>query len=194
MAGLFRTNNANQVMTQRQQLEGKYVSARSNLLLIVVFTLINIILLVAQGDVYFLFSAFIPYYLMSLGMVFCGMYSDATQSSELAELVIFDRSAFAVFAIICAVILAMYLLAWILTKKPRIGWMIFGLVIFSLDTVMMLLLGGIYLENIIDILFHAWAIYSLSAGIAAFYKLKKLPPEEEAAAVEPAPLQQNVEL
>lgn len=56
------------------------------------------------------------------------------------------------------------------------AWLIVALVLFALDTLMMLL-GGIGLDSIVDILFHGWVIISLSMGISAHFKLKKLPEE-----------------
>jgi len=72
----------------------------------------------------------------------------------------------------------LYLLAWIMSSKNRVGWLTFALVLFGIDTVGMLLIGGIALESVIDILFHGWVIYYLISGIIAHNKLKKLPIEE----------------
>ena len=57
-----------------------------------------------------------------------------------------------------------------------IGWFIFTLVIFSIDTLLMIFLQGIG-DSIIDIVFHVWVIVSLVRGISAQAKLKKLPEE-----------------
>ena len=43
----------------------KYGIARSNLLLVILFTLINSVISFAHGNFYFLFSASIPYYVAS---------------------------------------------------------------------------------------------------------------------------------
>ena len=61
-------------LTERQVLETKYRNSRSNLLFVLIFTAINILLLVAQTNTYFLFSAYIPYALVGIGMLLCGMY------------------------------------------------------------------------------------------------------------------------
>jgi hypothetical protein len=42
-----------------------------------------------------------------------------------------------------------------------------------------MLLGGVGAENIVDILFHGWAIVSLGRGIYVHAQLKKLPDEEQ---------------
>ena len=56
MANFFE--NANGQPTVRMQLEHKIAGARSNLLFVVIFSAINILLLVTQSNMYFLFSAY----------------------------------------------------------------------------------------------------------------------------------------
>lgn len=183
MANLFKNGGAGQATTPRGQLENRYASARANLLLVVVFTAINLVLLVSQSDTYFLFSAFIPYILTSFGVILCGMYPAEFYAADFADVEFLDKSFFVVMLVISLVILALYLLSWFLSKK-RGGWLIFALVFFALDTLGMFLLGGFSMDSIVDILFHAWVIVSLCSGVIAHGKLKKLPPEEAAPAVE----------
>lgn len=47
----------------------KYAAARSNLLVMVCFTLVNIVLLFLKADVMMLFSATVPYFAAVLGLV-----------------------------------------------------------------------------------------------------------------------------
>ncbi len=167
--------------TPAQRLEAKYNSARHNLLIVIVFTLVNMVILLTNGGTYFLFSAFVPYYVTDLGMYLCKMYPDeyyvGYENSQFL-----DKSLIAVFIAIAAVILVMYLLSWIFSKKGRVGWLIFALVFFALDTIAMFLIAGITSDMIIDVLFHAWVIFYLASGIHAHFKLKKLPPETEEVA------------
>ena len=58
----------------REYLENKMKSARHSLLLVLIFTVVNLVLLLADGNTYFLFSASVPYYLTAFGM---GMDADA---------------------------------------------------------------------------------------------------------------------
>ena len=164
-----------------QLYEQKYRSSRMILLLVVLCTAINLILLVAYADTYFLFSAFIPYYLTMLGMVLCGRYPESFYEDIEWELLFLDDSFFVSLLVVSILLTALYLLAFFLSKKQRVGWLIFALVFFSLDTIGMLLISGIALESILDVLFHGWVIYDLSVGIRAHYKLKNLPAEEEAS-------------
>lgn len=165
-------------LPDRQTLETRIKNSRGNLLLVVAFTVINIILLVTESSTYFLFSAFIPYMLADLGMWYGGMYSPEVYGEYYPGAGYSDLPILTVFMVIAAIILLLYLVSWIFSKKNRIGWLIFALVFFALDTVGMLLSLELGLDNIIDIVFHAWVIISLAQGIHACAKLKKLPPEE----------------
>lgn len=167
-------------LTDRQVLETKIKNARSNLLLVVVFTVVNILLLITDSSTYFLFSAYIPYILTDLGMLLCGMYPAEFYDEYFPISECLDTSAIGFFLGIALVMVALYLVSWIFSKKNKVGWLVFALVIFAVDTAGMLLFVGFALDSIVDIVFHVWVIISLSLGINACSKLKKLPPDEEA--------------
>ncbi len=178
--GLFNRNKEQtQQLSQRQILENKFTSVRSNILFVVICTLINIILLVTNSNTYYLFSAYVPFAFVDLGMAFCGMYPAEYYGEDFAELLFVDKSFFAVMVAIAAVILVLYLISWIFSGKGRLGWMIFALVFFSIDTVALLLLNGISIDWALDYVFHAWVVFSLASGVSAGRKLKKLPEEPE---------------
>ena len=183
--GLFNKNQNRQAQpfSQRQQMERRYASARMNILWVVLFTAINIVLLVSNSYTYFLFSAFIPYAIVDYGMIVCGKYP-ADFYGDLSQYQFFDTTVLVVLIAVAAVICVLYLLCWIFSKKRRVAWLIVGLVFFALDTVFMLL-GGISADRILDIVFHGWVIISLTGGIIAHSKLKKLPAEEPAPVAEP---------
>lgn len=183
MASLF-AKEKNQQLSQAEVLTNKYQSARANILLVVVFTLLNVILLVTNSNTYFLFSAAIPYFIVDLGMLLCGKYPAEYYADGLTGMEFLNDTFFVVTLVVAAVILVLYLLSWILSKKPRVGWMIFALVFFVVDTAGMLILTGISTEMIVDILFHGWVIVSLANGVVSYFKLKKLPEDEELPQVE----------
>ena len=158
MASFFSNNQQAAPVSQRALYEGKYNTARMNLLGVVLFTVVNIILLATNGNTYFLFSASIPYYFADMGMV--------TQNVVLLA--------------IAAGIILLYLLCWIFSKKNKVGWLVAALVLFILDTLDMITFGGIASNSVIDIALHVYVIWSLISGIIAHNKLKKLPEEEEA--------------
>ena len=176
MAGFFKKNEQ-QSISPRQLLEAQYNNARNNILLVVLFTVVNVVLLVTNSNTYFLFSASVPYYLADYGMFFGGFYPEEVYAGfEGFEFL--GAPMLAIALGIAAVIVVLYLLSWLFSKKGRVGWLIFALVFFALDTVAMLLLMGINSEMIIDIVFHAWVLFSLGSGIYANAKLKALPAEE----------------
>ena len=187
MAGLFATPKTLEI-TERERLTRKYQNARHNILLVLVFTLINIVLLVSNSNSYFLFSAAIPYYSAVFGMIFTGKYPAEYYTGELAGVEFLGNGFFVATLVFAAVILVLYLLSWILSKKPRVGWMILALVLFIKDTGVMLLISGISADMIMDIVFHGWVIVSLISGISAYFKLKQLPEEEEPFPVEEKPV------
>ena len=191
MASIFRTNVNNQQISERQNLQNKYNICRANLLLVVIFSVVNMVLPAVGSQSYFLFSAFVPFFLAYVGADATGMFPDEFYATYYApgEFEPADISVLIVMLAIALVIVALYFLCWIMSKKHGIGWIITALVLFGLDTVMMFLIQGFAVDSIIDILFHAWVIYYLIVGIVSYLKLKNLPEEDPIAAeweVQPA--------
>ena len=165
-------------LTQHELLESKYNRSVSNILIVVVFSLINVILLVVGSESYFLFSAFIPYFIADYGMFFCGMYPEEYYY-DMQGIVFADKSTLVFCLVIVAVILLVYFLCWLFAKKKKVAWLTVALILFVIDTVAMLVIAGVSVDMIIDIVFHAWVIISLISGIVNYNKLKKLPEEPE---------------
>ncbi len=138
--------------------EQKYNGARSNLLLMVIFTLINIVIFIVGSDTMFLFSATIPYIATILGTMFV------------------ETSLMAIFFAIATVSIVMYFLCWFLSKK-HFAWMIVSLILFIIDTLAMI---GLYVSiqdftGIFDVLMHIWILYYLITGVCYGHKLKNMP-------------------
>lgn len=158
----------------REYQENLYNGSRYNLLAVLIFTAVNLLILVTGGDSYWLFSASVPYFMTMFGMIF----DTPVYAQE------FVVGTFTITAlVISAAILAAYLVCWIFSKK-HVGFLIAALVMFAVDT--LAFLGMIFLlqfniaENLLDIVFHAWVIISLSRGLAAYMKMKQMPePVEE---------------
>ena len=172
-------NRFNKPHNPRISYEQKYNSSRINLLVVTVFTFINLVLLVSNSDLYFLFSAFVPYIIGTYAMILCGKFPAEYYTDGLEDVAIFDNTVFVILLAIAIIITILYLIAWIFSSKHRVGWLIFALVFFVIDTIGMFYFYGIALDSIIDILFHVWVIYYLCVGIYAHFKLKSLPDEEE---------------
>lgn len=163
---------------QSRILQNQYASARHNLLLVVGFTVINLILLVTKSDTYFLFSAYIPYFLTYLGMYLCGMSAPEAYADLGEDAIFLGKGFFGIALGISILIVAIYLLCWIFSKKQKVGWIIGALVLFFIDTLALFFIGGISIDLIMDYVFHICVIVLLFRGTIAYYKLQKLPPEE----------------
>lgn len=165
---------SNILTMQRESCERKYKTSRMYLLILVIATAVNMVLVVTKNDTYFLFSAFIPYFLTSVGMILCGRYPSEYYGDQYDQIEFYNSSFFYIVLAVSIVITLIYLLAYFLSNKQRGGWLVFALVFFGIDTFFMAMMGGISLETIIDVVFHALVIYYLIVGIKSLKKLKKL--------------------
>ena len=160
-------------LSKRERLETRYNNTRRNLLLVAVVTLINVIMV--KSDMYYLFSAMLPYTIAYLAALFCGVFPAEYYEGEVMEF--FPMGVFYVAIAVALVMIGLYVLAFFMSSKGRVGWLIFSLAFFGLDTLFLLGFYGISLDMTLDYLFHVWIIVILSLGIGAHFKLKKLPAE-----------------
>ncbi len=156
----------------RAALERGYKNSRANLLLVVVFTLINIILAATGSSSYFLFSAFLPYIVSLFGLSFTG-HSDFVSSDLLiaGDWFLYLTLGFS------AAVLILYFVFYLLSNK-HYGWLIPALVFFAIDCAFIAYFafsGGFDFSLTLDILFHVWVLISLILGVVNGAKLKKLP-------------------
>jgi len=156
--------NVNPVDKNSPEYLAKQVSGgRYSLLLILVFTVVNLVFLLLDADRYFLFSASIPYFMTAFGMGLDGALGGTTYTNTAL--------------VISAVILVVYLVCWF-QGKNRTGWLIAALVLFSIDTLGLIYVSFVMLEDpascIVDFLFHGWAIFELIQAVCCAGKLKKL--------------------
>ncbi len=164
-------------LSEREMLERNYNQARLNLLIVVIATLVNVVLALVSSDTYFLFTATIPYLLVSLSMLLCGYYPPEYYEGELAGMQVLPGGVLIAAVVVSAVIIALYALAYFLSSKGRVGWLIFALVFFGIDTLTLIGNYGISIDMMLDYAFHAWIIVILVQGIRNHYKLKALPEE-----------------
>lgn len=154
--------------------DASYNKSISNLLLVVVFSAINIVMLATNAGSYFLFSAFIPYFIVDYGMYWCGMFpEDIYADSPGIEAEFLDKSFLGITIAIAVVIILVYLLCWFLARKKKVGALILALVFFVIDTIGMFFVYGFAMDSIIDIIFHIWVIVSLTIGVVTYFKNKK---------------------
>ena len=145
-----------------EYLERKRMTGRSTLMLIMAFTLVNLVFLMTDLNTYFLFSAAAPYY----GTLFCLEWSGWNPGDTLVMgALLFD-----------AVVLAVYFLCWILSKNGA-GWLIAATVLFLLDTLALLTVPVFfyitYGDILVDLLFHIWAIVELIQAVVSARKLQQ---------------------
>ncbi len=174
---LLKKPDATVTLSQHDILTNKYKNARSNLLLVVAFTLVNSVLCLVGSDSYFLWSASIPYYFTLYGMVYTGRFP-AEYYADWKDFVPLGDSYLATMVTTAFVCIAIYLLFWFLSKKHGYGWLVAALVFFVVDSIYMFYVSGFSAEILLDIFFHIWVIGTLAMGISAALKLKKLPPEQ----------------
>lgn len=177
MANFFKNNAADYGIGERQMLENRYQSYRHEIIFMVFCTVINIILLLTKSNTYFLFSAFIPYCLVDVGMFLCGKYPAEAYTGEFNGMKLYDNSVLVILCILAFIGIALYFLCWLLSKK-KVGWLITALVFVSIDTVALFAIAGFDRTMIFDYVFHALVIAYLILGIITYSKLKKLPKEE----------------
>lgn len=170
--GLFGKQQNN--LSEKELLMQKVNTARYNMLLVALFTLINAIMYIAGADSYFLFSASLPYHLTIIGVEF----SAQTGSAIYTVLTV----GFLVVAV------GAYVLCFFMGKK-HVGWLIAALAMFAVDTVYFL---AVYMpiciaadlgvaSIIIDLVFHGYALYYFIMAVVNSFKLKKAIANEENA-------------
>ena len=150
----------------------KFSKARSNLLLVIAFTTINMVLAISGSDLFFLFSATIPSIILGVGREFA---------------IEFSNNAFLVAGIvISSIFVLVYLLCWAMAKRVR-AFILVALIFFSIDTLLflgifMLMLSELDFSLMIELAFQAWVMFSLITGTIAWAKLRHVTNQDIEAA------------
>ena len=150
-------------MFKAAQTDAKYRSARGSLLALIFLSVVNLFSIPFMGR-YWLFSAYVPHILAVTGT------KDYLETGSTT------------FLIVCIVLglisLVPYILCCIFSKK-RVGWMIAALVLFSietaillLDTVVLLLMGDA--SFLVDAIFHVAALVAIIQGVVYGVRKNKL--------------------
>lgn len=157
----------NSPMPLRGDIQIKYNRARANLLLVLIFTAVNLFA-ATFADRYFLFSATIPMlFPLSAAEIVAELSAQGAPANE--------QTLTMIVGLVLGLILTIpYLLCWIFSKK-RVGWMVGALVFFSIDCLFLLI--SFDLSMLMDILIHAWVMYYLVTGVINGFKLKNMPEE-----------------
>lgn len=134
----------------------RYSSARADLLIMIVLTVVNIVLMFFGSETIMLFSAIIPYSAVASCYVYAGSFIYGTT--------------------IAVVVIGLYLLSWFMSKKDY-RWFILATVLFIIDTLYMIPFfdfSADFASSIIDIGFHVLVLYYLIVGIVTGKSLKTL--------------------
>ena len=153
-------------MKNRIEIEKKFDVSRKNLLAVVIFSVVNILLLMFDTGMIFLFSVALPTLIFQIGQMI---------SMEAGDSIFLIVASVISFAII-----ALYGLCYILSKKYK-GFICAALVLFSFDTLFLIstITLGFEPSVIMDIVFHIWIMYYLIVGTKAWLNLKNLPFDEQ---------------
>ena len=157
---------------QKKTLPQQYLTARVNLMLMIVLSFINLILILADADIQFMFSASLPTFAAIWGYAF-----DTAANTQI----------FSILGILVSVVwIGLFLLCFFLSKK-RLGFMIAAAILFAVDCIFCIANFYLYMQAIqemaedgqgmiisavIEVLFHIWILYYLIMGWRTGLKLK----------------------
>lgn len=133
-------------------------SAKGNMLLVMVFTLVNLVMFFLNVNASFPFSLFSPFVMGIWAYV-------AFAQNFISDMILY----LSIFVLVFGAFLASYLLA---LSKPKI--LILGLVVYLLDTAYLFYFYLGIGDNswILDAVFHLWVILSLANAIYVSFKTK----------------------
>ena len=138
-----------------------FKKARSNLLVVIVFTIINIVFIARDTGFNFSFSAILPQRVFWIGLI---SYFET------------GNNFFMIIGLIIALFtIGIYFVFWLFANRAR-ALILAALIFFGIDSLLLLCIvyfstpfSFIYLVNIV---FHCWILYYLINGTRAWAKLR----------------------
>ena len=153
-------------MEQIRKWQQQANMARYMLLGTVIATVINLVLLLGDSDLYIVYSSAAAYYLGWFGWLFDGGIPGTLTAIGLA---------------LAAIILVGYMLVWFFAKNS-ITWLKVGLVMVALDAlvlvILIFLLDAELMNFFWELALHGAVIYEMVMGISARQKLSAFPLQE----------------
>ena len=144
----------------------KYKAGRSSLLLAIVLSTVNLILLVAQSDFFFLFSFSIPTIFALVGQEF---YFETA-----------NNLFYTVGVALAAISILVFLACWILSKNHRVALLV-AFILLCIDTLIFVSLFALGAATadfdifyFIELGFRAWLFISVLVGVLAYGKLRNV--------------------
>ena len=152
----------------REHLTQQRASGKWMILLIVIFTVLNMVLLVCGTERYFLFSAGIPHYLTYYGMQM-------------------DNGGFGGYFVAMLIVslsfLAGYVLSWLMVNKNG-TWLKVALILWAMDTVVLIIMAitmRMFEARIMDLAVHVLLLWEIFQALRANKRLENMPKEEQKA-------------
>ena len=158
----------------RIRLRQRIVVSRMTILVITAVTLLNLLLLLVKVNYHFHLSAAIPYYMNWLGLKLSD-YSDVT--------------GFRVFAAFLTIgVFVFYVACWLFSSQKPV-WLSAALVMYAIDTVMLIVLSFTVIKRpgacIFEILAHLLCLWILWNGVASGKRLRKMARRRKVAEEQP---------
>lgn len=180
----------NSAANELAKLTRRAQSARMDIIVVVLFTVVNIALMLFGSLTYFLFSVSLPYYYCYFMSLYTGRMPKEIYGSEWDGFQFLPDGFFWSAVVVSVVVLAMYAVCFFASQNKKknedgsvtvsysMGWLIAALALFTIDTliyiIMMAVLIGFQMSMLIDLAIHIYVIVTLVMGVIAAYKLKKL--------------------
>ena len=194
-------NYSSKPIKTKEMYQRDLTMSRMNLLLSVIFTVVNLVTVMIGVTTSFFFSASIPHTLSLFFAINCGRFDASYYQSVLeaeygadwktvypnweSAFQFLDSSLFwVVFSFSVAIIIGLFLL-WFFSKKHRVCSMI-TLSFYIVDTLFLVAFsffvraGGI--ELILQLLFHLWIVYYAVLSVRAWKGIDTAPTAAEMAA------------
>lgn len=180
----------NSAANELAKLTRRAQSARMDIIVVVLFTVVNIALMLFGSLTYFLFSVSLPYYFCYFMSLYTGRMPKEIYGSEWDGFQFLPDGLFWLAVVVSVVVLAMYAVCFFASQNKKknedgsvtvsysMGWLIAALALFTIDTliyiIMMAVLIGFQMSMLIDLAIHIYVIVTLVMGVISAYKLKKL--------------------
>jgi len=148
--------------TEIKQQVLKFEKARNNLLVVIAYSVINLILTAFDAGVIFLFSTTLPQFVFVMGR-------------NLA--IDMGSNIFATMGLVIAIILIIpYFVFWLLAKRARVLILV-ALILISIDSLLLLyFIIGIEFQwtYLLELAFRVWILYYLINGVMAWAKIRNI--------------------
>jgi hypothetical protein len=158
-----------------ETLRGKYRLGRLCILVVLALSAVQTLLISLGVNMVLVFSAFTPYLLVLYGRLLTGKLPPEYYEGEDMVTLEFLPGGFLIGTIALAVfLLLLYLLVWFFSKNEEGNWMLFGLILYAVDAVIMLVLFGIEWTLLFHYVLHGIVIGALASATSSGIRLRQI--------------------